>query len=279
MNPDCSERFVHNGEVSLNLAEWSGDGPPVLMIHGWGEARESWDTVAPRLARDYHVYALDLRGFGRSGRAGHAHPRMAWVTDVARVMENISPDGMYIVGHSLGGWVAMMLPSVAPGLVMGIVAEDPYTGPRSVIRQRGDDAGDGGWEAKADALRGTRSVADLAGRLLLKQPQFSAELATRLATMRFRTDPDLIEGRGRRRDAAADDFDSAFAAIDCPALVLQANPEKGGIMPDAEAERLRSLIPRVEVVKWSHTGHNMHVARNFDFVKTVRRFFSSADTA
>ena len=57
-----------------------------------------------------------------------------------------------------------------------------------------------------------------------------------------------------------------------PILLMHGNPDKGGIMDEAEAARVAGVIPQCEVVHWPHTGHNLHIARNFDFVKTVRKF-------
>ena len=101
--------------------------------------------------------------------------------------------------------------------------------------------------------------------------RYAPEVVERLATMQFRMDPGLMRGRGTRSEEERS-YDEMYAAINCPVLLMHGNPEKGGIMDDAEASRMESIIPDVRVVSWQHTGHNLHVARNFDFVKVVRRF-------
>jgi pimeloyl-ACP methyl ester carboxylesterase len=265
------ERFVHIGDIALNVAEWPGDGPPLVLVHGWGVSWQVWSTVAPRLSQDYHVFAFDLRGHGRSGRIKADHQRVTWAEDTAKLIEKISPSGAMVVGHSLGGWVSMMLPSVAPGLVKKIVSEDPYTGPNSLVgdRARGDNSRH--FRPDPDAVEAATSIAPLVDSISSQNPQYAPELVERLATMQFRMDPRLIRGSGTRSETERS-FDEAFSKIDCPVLLLHGNPEKGGIMNDAEAARVAALIPQVEVVNWPHTGHNMHIARNFDFVKAVRRF-------
>ena len=267
------ERFVHIGGVALNVAEWPGEGPTLVLVHGWGVSWQVWSTVAPSLTKDFHVFAFDLRGHGRSGRIKADHQRVTWAEDTARLIEKISPSGAMVVGHSLGGWVSMMLPSVAPGLAKKIVSEDPYTGPNSLVgdRARGDNARR--FRPDPDAVEAATSIAPLVESISTQNPQYAPELVERLATMQFRMDPGLIRGSGTRSETERS-FDASFSKIDCPVLLMHGNPEKGGIMDAAEAARVAALIPQVEVVNWPHTGHNMHIARNFDFVKAVRRFLA-----
>ena len=266
-----TERFVLAGDMALNVARWPGEGPTMLLIHGWGGSWQVWDTVAPQLSREYSVYAMDLRGFGRSGRAGRDHRRIKWAEDAVRLLEQITPDGAIVIGHSLGGWVSLMAASLAPGLARAVVAEDPYTGSGSLVGEKSTRPVSRDHEADARFIESAASTAPIAERIAAENPRYSPELVKKLAVMQFRTDPELIRGRSRRT-GESNNFDAAFAQIKAPVLLLQANPEKGGIMPDEEAARVKALIPGAELVSWPHTGHNMHIARNFDFVKAVRRF-------
>jgi pimeloyl-ACP methyl ester carboxylesterase len=269
-----AERYVHIGDIALHVAEWPGDGPPLVLVHGWGVSWQVWSSVAPHLQKDFRVIAFDLRGHGRSGRIKDDHERVTWAEDTARLIEKLAPNGAAVVGHSLGGWVSLTLPSVAPGLATKIVAEDPYTGPNSLVgdRARGDNARR--FRPDPEAVEAATSIAPLVKSISEQNPQYAPALVERLATMQFRMDPGLIRGRGTRSEPERS-FDEAFSKIDCPVLLMHGNPEKGGIMDDTEANRVAGLIPQVEVVNWPHTGHNMHIARNFDFVKVVRRFLKN----
>lgn len=266
-----TERFVHTGETALNVAEWPGDGPPLVLVHGWGVAWQVWLSVAPLLAKHFRVIAFDLRGHGRSGRVLDDHQRITWTKDTARLMEKLTPDGAFVVGHSLGGWVSLTLPSVAPGLAKKIIAEDPYTGPNSLVGDRA--RGDASRRSRPDPefVESATSIEPIARQIAEQNPHYSSEIVERLATMQFRMDSELIRGRGTRSEPERS-HDEAFAGIDCPVLLMHGNPDKGGIMEEAEANRVAGIIPDIEVVNWPHVGHNLHVARNFDFVKVVRRF-------
>jgi pimeloyl-ACP methyl ester carboxylesterase len=266
-----AERFVHPGDIALNVADWGGDGPAMLLVHGWGGSTAVWDTVAPLLAKDFHVQAVDLRGFGRSGRVTAGHVRDTWARDTVNLLRKVAPDGAHIIGHSLGGWVSLMVGAMEPELALSIVAEDPYTGEASLVGSRSTNDRGSDYEGEARFLESARSIEPLKEKIAAANDRYSPELVEKLAILQFRTDPALIRGRGTRLEQR-NDFTAEFKKIKAPTLILQANPEKGGIMPDEEARRVKGLIPDCEVVSWPHTGHNMHIARNFDFVKAVNRF-------
>lgn len=266
-----TERFVHVGQTALNVVEWPGDGPPLVMVHGWGVAAQVWLSTAPLLAKRFRVITFDLRGHGRSGRVLANHQRTTWAEDTVRLIETLTPEGAYVLGHSLGGWVSLVLPSIASGLAKKIIAEDPYTGPNSLIgdRTRGDPQRR--FRPDPEFVASATSVEPIAAQISEQNPQYSLEIVERLATMQFRLDPELVRGRGTRSEPERS-HDEAFAKIDCPMLLMHGNPEKGGIMDEVEAARVAAIVPDAQVVHWPHTGHNMHIARNFDFVKVVSRF-------
>lgn len=266
------ERFFHTGSVALNYAEWPGDGPRLLVVHGWGGAWQTWENIVPSLAKRFHLYGVDLRGFGRSGRTAPTDTRDAWVEDVAALVDHLVPPGqqIFVAGHSLGGWVSMCLPSKLPGRIAGIVMEDPFTGPGSQISSRVSTSADE-HEREAEEIESLRSIAEAEELVRGRFPDFSEEVVKRLAFMRFNTDPGLVRRRGTQPPPR--DYAEELRAVDCPALLLQANVDKGGIVPDSEAKRVSSLIPDCELVKWDNVGHSMHLARPHDFVRLLERKF------
>ncbi len=266
-----TERFLHVGDTALNVVEWPGDGPPLVMIHGWGVAWQVWLSTAPRLARDFRVIACDLRGHGRSGRIAPDHERLTWVRDTAKLIETVAPSGAYVVGHSHGGWISLMLPSIAPGLAKKIVAEDPFTGPNSLVGERTKGDPNRTPRPDADFLESVTSIDPIIEHIRQNYSDYGDEVLERLATMQFRMDPDVIRGRGTRNERDRS-WDDEFSKINCPVLLMHGNPEKGAIMDADEAARVAALIPDARISAWPRIGHNIHIARNFDFVKAVKRF-------
>ncbi len=90
-------------------AEEAGNGPPLVLLHGLGASTFTWRHVIPVLARDHHVIALDLKGFGRSDKPFDDHYS---ATDqaalVAAFIRKRDLTGVSLVGHSFGGTVALL---------------------------------------------------------------------------------------------------------------------------------------------------------------------------
>jgi pimeloyl-ACP methyl ester carboxylesterase len=83
----------------------TGEGPPLVLVHGIGLDRATWDPVLPMLAREREVFAVDLPGFG-------ATPPLAGpptVEALATAVEELGLDRPYVAGNSLGGGIALEL--------------------------------------------------------------------------------------------------------------------------------------------------------------------------
>lgn len=96
------------------FAERDGVGPPLLLIHGLGADHRDWRDVKPSLARRYRVIAPDLRGHGASPRGGGPYSPGHMARDVLALMDAEGIDRAPVVGHSMGGAVALSMALIAP---------------------------------------------------------------------------------------------------------------------------------------------------------------------
>lgn len=114
-----------DGET-LYAAHVPGDGPAVLLLHGFGGSTVTWRETMPALAAaGYDVYALDLRGFGLSDKgyaADYSHPAQA--RRVLGWMDAVGLQRAALVGHSMGGSVAAHVALSAPDRVSRLVLVD-----------------------------------------------------------------------------------------------------------------------------------------------------------
>jgi pimeloyl-ACP methyl ester carboxylesterase len=93
----------------------SGAGAPLVLLHGIGLSRQSWDPVVPVLARHFDVIAVDLPGFGGSGPLpAEAEPLPATLAAVASLLDELGITAPHLAGNSLGGWVALELAAIRP---------------------------------------------------------------------------------------------------------------------------------------------------------------------
>lgn len=104
--------------------------PPLVLLHALGEDSTDWAEVAPALARGRRVYALDLRGHGRSDWPGDYSLELMRA-DVLQFLDALGLGTVELIGHSMGGVVAYLLAQDRPRRVSRLVLEDvPVPRPR-----------------------------------------------------------------------------------------------------------------------------------------------------
>ena len=109
---------------AIDLAfDVAGRGPPVLLLHGLFASSANWRSVADALASAYRVYSVDLCNHGRSPCAIDMS-YLAMADDVLRLIEREGLRSPAVVGHSMGGKVAMALALTAPYAVQRVVVID-----------------------------------------------------------------------------------------------------------------------------------------------------------
>jgi pimeloyl-ACP methyl ester esterase len=99
------------GEVALHV-ERAGQGPPVVLLHGWSSSSRAFASVFEHLARRHRVLAPDLRGHGRSAAPAAGYAMADHAADVTALLEREDVNGGALVGWSMGAQVALeALPS------------------------------------------------------------------------------------------------------------------------------------------------------------------------
>jgi sigma-B regulation protein RsbQ len=102
-----------------------GTGKPALVfIHCWSCNRDFWKNQLDVFAKDYRVVAIDLPGHGESGANRESWSIAGLGADVKTVADNLRLKRMILIGHSMGGPVALEAARLMPGRVLGIVAVD-----------------------------------------------------------------------------------------------------------------------------------------------------------
>lgn len=108
--------------VSLHY-QTIGDGPPVVLLHGLFGSGDNWGRIARALSADYTVITPDLRNHGRSPR--HAeHHYAAMAEDVLALCEQLALPAIHLLGHSMGGKVAMQFACAYPQRLHSLTVAD-----------------------------------------------------------------------------------------------------------------------------------------------------------
>ena len=129
--------FADLGDVKLHYTV-QGAGRPVLLVHGMGADAQVWEEMVPYLAAHFRVFAVDLRGFGRTVRP--PAPRLSydlWVDDLRRFLQALALGPVAFVGWSLGGAVGLSFVLRHPGAVAQLV----LIGAPSPLRPPSDRSG------------------------------------------------------------------------------------------------------------------------------------------
>ncbi len=123
MKPSRS-RFLPVRGVRYHLREWGEPGAPqLLLLHGWMDVSASFQFVVDALRRDWHVIAPDWRGFGLSGAGpGDCYWFPDYLGDLDAILDEASPAApATLVGHSMGGNVALLYAGVRSSRVRAVV--------------------------------------------------------------------------------------------------------------------------------------------------------------
>jgi len=109
--------------VILNFAKYGEAGRPLIILHGLFGSARNWQGIAKQLAESYSVYTLDLRNHGSSPHAD-VMDYESMAADVLAFMEQNELEDAIVLGHSMGGKVAMQLALSAPEKVSQLIIVD-----------------------------------------------------------------------------------------------------------------------------------------------------------
>jgi len=127
---ETSEKQYINVAENINIAVCTkGDGPPLLLLHGYPQTGYIWHKIAPLLTKDFTVVVADLRGYGDSDKpptsADHAvYSKRAMAADMIAVMAALGHQQFFVAGHDRGGRVAHRLARDYPQAVERLAVLD-----------------------------------------------------------------------------------------------------------------------------------------------------------
>lgn len=261
-------RYIRVQGVDLHYLEWGiPTAPPLLLLHGGAAHAHWWDHIAPTFARNYRVVALDLRGHGESGwLVPPAYEVEDYVADVGEVIAALHLVHPVVIGHSLGGFVAMAYALAAPRTVGGLVVID--IGPRLTSSR---------------FMRLLRTVpppvyrdeAELISRFRLLPVDTSAPpaLVHHIARHSVRRQ---VDGSLRLKFDRATltrgvrDLRTQLAQISCPTLFVRG--EKSRHVSAAMLQTLVTLCPRAQGVDIAGAGHHVFLDQPQAFLRAVQAF-------
>jgi pimeloyl-ACP methyl ester carboxylesterase len=111
-----SSRYVRANGIRQHVVT-GGDGPPLLLVHGWPENWYAWRLVMPALAENYTVMAVDQRGIGLTDKPSEGYDAATLANDLIGLMDALGHDRFAVVGHDIGLVISYALAADFPDRV------------------------------------------------------------------------------------------------------------------------------------------------------------------
>jgi pimeloyl-ACP methyl ester carboxylesterase len=221
----------------------SSSGTPVLLVHGLGSRAEDWSTVMPQLKNaGFHVYAIDLLGYGRSARpkdAAYSIPQEAGVVEKFLAQQRLQK--VDLVGWSMGGWVAARVALDQPERIGRLVLCDAagirFT-PNFTI-----------FDFEPTTIPAVRRLY----RLLMPQPAELPEFLAHDMVQKFYSQNWVVDRSARSMFQGNDLLDGKLGALQMPTLIVWGKQDH--LIPLATGVAMHAQIPNSVLEIYDGCGH------------------------
>ncbi len=283
--------FVEMRGLRHHVREWGEPGAhPLVLLHGWGDASASFQFVVDALRGDWHVFAPDWRGFGLSGRSADAYWFPDYIADLDALLRRIVPhEAVCLVGHSLGGNVALLYAGIRPARIAKVVAMDAFGLP-----DRSPEDAPGRYEKWLNQLaapQGFRTYPDVeafAQRMMRDNPRLDAARARFLAC--HLAEPDGAGGVRFAADAAhrnvnpvlyrRAEAEACWRRVRAPVLwIVQSDPawRRAAGVSDAANDAAKACFRDFREIAIAESGHNLHHDQPERVAEAIERFLLSQE--
>ena len=264
------DRWLQTGPGELTHYHGAGEGVPVLFLHGSGSgvsAAANWWLNLPALSEHCRTIAVDLLGFGQTtAPEGTRYGIKAWVEHVVRILDALGIEKTWLVGNSLGGWIAFQFAIDHPERLAGIISMGTGGAPRTkalASHARPEVTPAGIRKALLDFVVDPSLVSDE-----LVDARYAAA-ATEGATERFQA---VIAARDADREQLPLDL-GVLSGLEIPVLLVHGREDR--VIPLDRSLQLAQAIPHADLHVFSQCGHWSQVERAADFNRLVSAYLST----
>ncbi len=244
-------------KLSQGLLFWreAGVGSPIVFLHGAWTDGSQWVSVMESLSRDFHCFAPDLLGFGESDFPDVHYSIDLQLESLGELLRALKLEKVYLVGHSIGGWIAASYALKYPEQVIGLVliAPEGVDTTEQVHRRQKMQKVVKRSPFMFSLLRLLRPIAKIFGvEIKVEEDWQLHELL-----QQFPTSCELIFQR-QQPSIEAELLQNRLYSLEMPVLVLQGGKDA----PDAIAmtRAYVQLIPQAQLKIIAHAGHDMPFA-------------------
>ena len=260
--------------VDLFYMDTRSDKQAIVCLHGRCGRAETWIDFIRHYGDRYRIVAPDQRGHGLSGRPGSDCTDREMADDIAELMEHLGIPSAIVVGHSMGGAVAGNLAALYPLKVKAVaILDKSASGPEKPAPKEAipglNPVKD--WPlpfpSRKDAMAFLRKISCSD----LEFQYFMNSLTETVDGCGMLFDPDAVaRGIGQYVN-----WYPLLPLIRCPALLVRSGSHEA--VPDADWERMQSMLADCTAREMSHPDHNVHLGNAEEFYGFMDEFLKRAD--
>ena len=244
--------------------EVTGEGEPLLFIHGLVSTSAMWELQVPVFSTRYKVIAFDIRGFGQSDKPHGPYSIGMFAADTAELMKSLGLNSAHIVGLSLGGMVAFQLAIDAPEMCKSLVIVNSWAETRT-FKTRSRLL----MQTAIGQLMGLRRTGHYMSRRMF--PKVEQEPLRQMWVERLAAN-DKRAVRSALRAATGWSVMDKLNMIACPTLVIAADED---LSPLSLKKKYLRRIPNAELVVISDSRHCTPMDQPEEFNAALMGFLSS----
>lgn len=231
-----------------------GAGTPLVLLHGFPLDHHLWDEVVPLLEDTFDVILPDLRGFGDSTTVDSFYTMDDYASDIAGLLDQLGIQKAAIVGHSMGGYVALAFARLYPerlrglGLVSSQVLADAPERKEGRYKSAADVSANGIGsvvEAMTPKFTADERLQAYARASMERQPAAAYIGALKAMAERVDSTPLLASLR--------DGYASQGSAFHFPVVVIHGGSDS--LIPIDRAREVKAALPQVDLVEIVGAGH------------------------
>jgi 2-hydroxymuconate-semialdehyde hydrolase len=264
------DKWIETADGELTHYHELGEGTPILFLHGSGTgvtAAANWWLNLPTLSEQGRCIAIDSIGYGQSVVArGTEYGIKEWVRHAVRVLDALGIEKTWIVGNSLGGWLAFQFAIDFPERLLGIVSMG--TGGAKLT---GALAGHSNPNLTEAGIRKTLELF-VVDKSLVTDELVSLRYQSALNDTASDRLAEVVAARDRDRTELPLDFD-VLSRLDVPVLLIHGVQDV--VIPVSRTWELLNVIPNADVHIFSQCGHWSQVERAEEFNTVITAYLSA----
>lgn len=258
------DKWIETAPGELTHYHDLGEGEPILFLHGSGTgvtAAANWWLNLPQISEVGRTIAIDSIGYGQSIAApGTEYGIREWVRHAVRVLDALGIEKTWIVGNSLGGWLAFQFALDFPERLSGIVSMG--TGGAKLTKAL---KGHSNPTLTEEGIRDTLELF-VVDKTLVSDELVKLRYESALNDTASDRLKEVVAARDRDRDALPLDFDK-LAELEIPVLLIHGMQD--AVIPVSRTWELVQTIPNADAHLFSQTGHWSQVERSEEFNQVI----------